>query len=205
MPTPKPPTDEDELDDLPPIDGDETEEEQDDAEDLDEAPADGGDPMDDSTGEGDPLEEIEVTGAETGWLDDAGESDGLDVGSPEDTFGTEEEGATLLEGADEPDVGEEELSIGAEDGSEVADSGEEGFDEEEEELREEDLPRLDSGQDDTAEADDADLLEGLPDEESVLEEPRPPWDDRAWERVERGPAVAASVDAMALESRSGTG
>ena len=56
------PTAEDELDDLPPIDGEELEEETLEAEDLDEEPADGGDPMDDSTGEGDPLEEIEVAG-----------------------------------------------------------------------------------------------------------------------------------------------
>jgi hypothetical protein len=195
----KPHSEDDELDDLPPIDGDEVEEEGDEAEELDEEPADGGDPLDDSTGEDDPLEEIEVSGAETGWLDDAGESDALDVGAPE-TFGEEDESPTLLDGAEENELGEDELTFGAglgsEDDSLVGDAGEEGFEEEEEDLREEDLPRLDSGQDDTAESDDVDLLEALPDEEVMTEEPRPPWDDRAWERVE-GPAVAAAVEGIA--------
>ena len=198
MTTVKPPSDEDELDDLPPIDGDEVEEEGDETEELDEEPLDGGDPMDDSTGEGDPLEDEEdITGAESGWLDDADESDGLDVGTP-DTFGSEDESPTLLEGADEPDLGEDELSfgggVGGEGDSLVGDAGEEGFEDEEEDLREEDLPRMDSGQDDT-EGDDSDLLEGLPDEE-VSEEPRPPWDDRAWERVE-GAAEVPAVDVLA--------
>ena len=179
------------------MDGDDADEEGDATpEDLDDQPADGGDPLDDSTGEEDPIEEIETSGAEGGWLEDAGDSDALDVGTPE-TFGTEEEGATLLEGADEPDVGEEELSIGAEDGSEVADSGEEGFEDEEEDLREEDLPRLDSDHDDV-ESDDPDLLDGLP-EEDASEESRPPWDDRAWERVDDGqPPSLAPVTALAI-------
>ena len=186
----RPAPEEDELDELPPMDGEDVEEEGAEGEDLDEEPMDGGDPMDDSTGEDEPLEEIEVAGAESGWLDDAGESDGLDVGTPE-TFGAEEESPTLLEGAEEPEAGEDEVAfgVGAEGDSLVGDAGEEGFEDEEEDLREEDLPRLDSGQDDT-ESDDADLLDGLPDDE-VSEEPRPPWDDRAWERVEGGTELAA--------------
>jgi hypothetical protein len=196
---PKPPLEEEELDELPPMDGDDADDDPDAdaaAEDLDEEPADGADPMDDSTGEGDPIEEIETSGAEAGWLDDAGDSEALDVGTPE-TFGTEEEGATLLEGADEPDVGEEDLSIGAEDESNVADAGEEGFADEEEDLREEDLPRLDSDEEDV-EPDDSDLLEGLP-EEDASEESRPPWDDRAWERVEDGrPTNPAPVTALSI-------
>jgi len=199
------PTAEDELDDLPPIDGDEVEEEGLEAEDLDEEPADGGDPMDDSTGEGDPLEEIEVAGAESGWLDDAGDSDGLDVGTPE-AFGAEEESPTLLEGAEEPDD-DDDLSfdggVGGEADSLVGDAGEEGFEDEEEDLREEDLPRLDSGQDDT-ESDDADVLAALPDEE-FSEEPRPAWDDRGWERVEGGPELAAAVEVMTCGSGAAEG
>jgi hypothetical protein len=195
----KPPTDEDQLDELPPIDGDEVEAEEPGAEELDEEPADAGDPLDDSTGEGDPLEEIETSGSESGWLEDASESDALDVGTP-DTFGKEEDGATLLEGAegaDESGEGEDDLPAigGAEDGSVVGDAGEEGFEDEEEALREEDLPRLDSDEDE-ADSDDAELLEGLPDEEAS-EEPRPPWDDRAWERVEGEPSGVAAVDALA--------
>ncbi len=187
----------DETDDLPPIDGDETEEAAAEDEELDEEPLDGGDPMDDSTGEGDPLEEIEVAGSESGWLDDAGESDGLDVGTP-DTFGDEEEGATLLEGAEELDASEDELSFGGpgtEADSIVGDAGEEGFEDEDEDLREEDLPRMDSGQDDTDDSADLELMDALSDEE-VSEEARPPWDDRAWERMD-GVAPTAPVDVVA--------
>ena len=53
---PKPPLEEEELDELPPMDGDDADDDPDAdaaAEDLDEEPADGADPMDDSTGEGD--------------------------------------------------------------------------------------------------------------------------------------------------------
>jgi hypothetical protein len=192
-----PPPEEDELDELPPIDGDGGDEADDELmpEELDDDPEDGAaDPLDDSTGEGDPLEEIEVNGSESGWLDDAGDSDGLDVGTP-DTFGEEEESSTLLEGAEELDVGEEEFAFGAEDGSLVGDAGEEGFEDEDEDLREEDLPRLDSGQDD-AESEDVDVGEPLIDDD-VMEETRPPWDDRAWERAEGGPAGLAAVDSLA--------
>lgn len=197
----RPPTEEDdEIDDLPPIDGDEVEDEELADEELDETPLDDADPMDDSTGEGDPLEEFEVSGSESGWLDDAGESDGLDVGTP-DTFGAEEESSTLLEGAEEADADEDDLALGGALGAEgesiVGDAGEEGFEDEPEDMHEEDLPRLDSGQDDTDESQDTDLLDGLPDEET--EEPRPAWDDRAWERVEGGPVLTAAVDLLALD------
>ncbi|MGO8995814.1 MAG: hypothetical protein ACLQVI_21085, partial [Polyangiaceae bacterium] len=196
---------EEELDDLPPIDGDsldpEGAEEDSAPEELDDDPSDAeADPLDDSTGEGDPLEEVETSGAESGWLDDAGDSEALDVGTP-DTFGTEDESPTLLEGAEEPDVGEDELTFGAEGSSDVGDAGEEGFEDEEEDLREEDLPRLDSGQDD-AEPDDADLLDALP-EENASEEPRPPWDDRAWERVEEGASSSLSPAAVLAIGPSG--
>jgi hypothetical protein len=196
----KPPSakEEDELDELPPIDGDGDADEDDASgavdEELDENADDPADPLDDSTGEGDSLPEIEVAGSESGWLDDAGDSEGLDVGTPE-TFGGEEDGATLLEGAEEADDEDEDLAFGSEGESIVADAGEEGFAEEGEDLREEDLPRLDSGDDDV-EPDDADLAlpEGLQEDE-VDDEPRPPWDDRAWERAD-GDAIAA-VSALA--------
>ncbi len=208
----KSPSEEDELDDLPPLDGMEGEDEADETdEELDEEPSDGLDPMDDSTAEGDPLEEIEVSGSESGWLEDAGESDGLDVGAP-DTFGAEEENSTLLEGAEDPDLSEEELSLGSGVGgyggageSIVGDAGEEGFEDEEEDLHEEDLPRLDSGQDDTAEADDADLLEALPEEDAIVEDARPPWNDRAWERVESTAPEPSLPLGLAVSGAGGAG
>ncbi len=186
-PEEKPRDDEDELDELPPIDGDGGDGEDPEAgpEDLDEEIDDGGDPMDDSTGEDDPVDELEGSETETvetesSWLNDADEDDALDVGAP-DALGEERESGALLEGAEETDVGVEDLAFGSEDESIVADAGEEGFLEEEEALREEDLPRLDSGDD--AEMDDADLGDALPDDDAA-EETLPPWDDRAWDRVE---------------------
>ena len=201
MPEPKRPAEEDELDELPAIDGGDGDgEEETDPENLDddEPPEDGGDPFDDATGENDPVEEAEVSGDESGWLDDAGDSEGLDVGTP-DTFSAEEEGSVLLEGAEEADDAgmEDDLPEGGADAdgrSLVGDAGEEGFADEEEEVREEDLPRLDADGDET-EMDDADLLGELPDE-AVGEEPRPPWDDRAWERVDVGLAGLAGVAAF---------
>jgi hypothetical protein len=182
-PAEKPRDDEDELDELPPIDGDGEAGDEPEAgpEDLDEETADAGDPLDDSTGEDDPIDEIDVDESEAGWLDDADEDEALDVGAP-DALGEEAENGALLEGAEETDVGEDDLTVGLEEETLVGDAGEEGFVDEDEALREEDLPRLDSGDDDT-EADDADLGEGLPDEDAP-DESLPPWDDRAWDRVE---------------------
>ena len=198
----KPPSEEDELDELPPIDGEVGDAGDDDLagadEDLDDEPGgDGPDALDDSTGEGDPVDsdDIDADESESGWLEDAGEAEGLDVGSP-DTFGSEEDSPSLLEGAEEADTGEEDLTLGGgEEASFVGDAGEEGFEDESEDLSEAELPRLDSDEED-AELDDAELQDHLPDD-GMVEEDRPPWEDRAWERVEGGPQVAA-VDAIAV-------
>jgi len=161
---PPPPEADDELDELPPLDGDGDEpDEGSEDEELDgDLDAEGrADALDDSTAEGDSAldEDIDTAGSESGWLDDAGESDALDVGIP-DTFG-DEEGATLLEGAEELDAEEEELGF-SEGEAPIGDAGEEGFEEEEEEVREADLPPLD--QDGTGEegaTDEPELLESL--------------------------------------------
>jgi len=207
-PEEKPRDDDDELDELPPIDGDgdAADDAEADPEDLDEEIDDGGDPMDDSTGEDDSVDELEDSEtepeAQASWLNDAGEDDALDVGAP-DALGEEVASGALLEGAEETDVGEDDLTFGSEDESLVGDAGEEGFVDEEEALREEDLPRLDSGDDaGDAEMDDVDLGDALPDDDAA-EEPLPPWDDRAWDRVEgaagglRAPIAAVSAVACA--------
>ena len=119
--------------------------------------------------------------SETGWLDDADEDEALDVGAP-DALGEEAESGALLEGAEETDVGEDDLHRGARGGDARWRRRRRGVRGRGQALREEDLPRLDSGDDDT-EMDDADLGEGLPDEEAP-DESLPPWDDRAWDRVD---------------------
>jgi hypothetical protein len=203
MPEPKRPAEEDELDELPALDGGEGEEDANTDDGLldEELAEESGDPFDDATGEDVPVEDTEISGDESGWLDDAGESDGLDVGTPE-AFGAETDGSTLLEGAEEADDAalDEDLSSGGDpDGrSLVGDAGEEGFEDEEEEVREEDLPRLDADGDET-EMDEGDLLGELP-EEGVREEPRPPWDDRAWERVDFGLSGLAGVVCLAADA-----
>jgi hypothetical protein len=178
------PSDDDELDELPPIDGD----------------GDAGDEAE--AGQEDLDDELDADESETGWLDDADEDDALDVGAP-DALGEEVAIGALLDGAEETDVGEDDLTFGREDEAFAGDAGEEGFLDEEEAIREEDLPRLDSGSDD-AESDDPELSgEGLPDNYAA-DEPLPPWDDRAWDRAEGViapiPEAIAAVSAVACGS-----
>jgi hypothetical protein len=209
-PEEKPRDDDDELDELPPIDGDgEAGDESEADEELDAEIDDGGDPMDDATGEDDPADELdgddtETVETESSWLGDADEDDALDVGAP-DVLGEEKESGALLEGAEETDVGVDDLTFGSEDESLVGDAGEEGFVEEEEVLREEDLPRLDSGGDAAdADMDDADLGDALPDDD-VAEEPLPAWEDRAWDRVEgaAGGGLSAPIAAVTAVACAG--
>jgi hypothetical protein len=131
-----------------------------------------GDALDDSTSEGDPLDEIVVEGAEAGWLVDADDAGGLDVGPFDISLSAE---VKLLE-VDEPEpVGaDEELG-----GEEVvhSDGGEEGPLADDEELREEDLPALDA--DDDGDVADESLFErGVIDTGEELR-----WEDRAWARA----------------------
>jgi hypothetical protein len=181
------PVGEDDLDPLPPTDGD----------------AEGHDPepppielevdeaaenlLDDATGEADPVEPIEVAGDEGGWLDDAGAADDVDVGAHD----FEPEDASLLRDVDEPGVGDEDFGL---DDSSVGldDAGEEGFDEDDDELREEDLPRMDADAEHEAEGDLARFWGGA--EPEIV---APPWDDRAWERVAQV-ATVGTVRAIAV-------
>jgi len=162
--------------DLPPLDGeghDDVDAEVDAEDELDVGTDD--DALDDATGESDPLEEIAVEGAEGGWLLDAEDNAGLDVGPFDLSLSAE---GRLLED-DEPDgrPADDDLGISA-DETVAADGGEEGPTDEDEELREEDLPALDA--DEEGDVDDAGLFD-----RSVLsadEELR--WEDRAWARVD---------------------
>lgn len=186
MPAPTKPSVEDDLDPLPPVDGDEGEVESD-ASDVElEVDEREGDSLDDSTGEGDPVEPIDAGGEERGWLDDAAAED-VDVGGHD--FHPEED--SLLRDVDEPGIGDEDFDL---DDSSVSldDAGEEGFDSDHEELREEDLPRMDA---DSEHGDGEDVARfwGGGEPEMAL----PPWDDRAWERIAHLPDVG-TVRAIAL-------
>jgi hypothetical protein len=157
----------------------------------DEVAAEGGDPFDDKTGEDDAIEGPEVQGSEGGWLDDAEEAEGLDVGA--DDLLTEQ--AALLEGNDEPGVGDEDYGIGDDDGATDTDAGEEGPGDADEELREEDLPRLDA--DEGGSPDDEDFIdEGFGAEEGA---PGVPWGTPRWERA-GSPVEVGAMRAVACVS-----
>jgi hypothetical protein len=201
-----PPSEDDELDELPPIDGEDGEAADEDAatDDLDDASDEAmGDPFDDATGEDDPVDEelvAEAESAETGWLEDAAEADGLDVGTPE-TFGDESEGPRLLEGAEEGEAKDDDDDLGFGEGAAaVGDAGEEGFEDEDEELREDDLPRIDQDGAADDELGDAELGETFV-EDDLADEASPPWDDRAWERADREARGFAAVSAIACDAR----
>jgi hypothetical protein len=199
-PKPADPLADEELDELPPMDGDEGDDAEPAPEELDEEPEEPGDPYDDATGEGDPLddEELDVDGAESGWLEDANEAEGLDIGTPD--LGDEDEKTDLLAGAEEQGVEDDDFAFGGDESQPGVDAGEEGFEDEDEELREEDLPRLDSGDD--GEVDDAQLVDAWMIGQDEGDEARPPWGDHVW--VQAGAPVqlgAGTVDAVACAGR----
>jgi hypothetical protein len=193
-PQPRGRVDEDEdLGDLPPLDGATDDEPEAPAEELEDAPLESGDeadPFDDATGEADPVDELAPEGAEAGWLDDAADADELDVG-PHDL--DEQERGGLLDDADEPGVGDEDFGLGGAESVLAVDAGEEGPDADDDELREEDLPRLDA--DDEGEGADAEFTDMWP----GADDERPPWDDRAWERASDVPSLGLARSVVAIE------
>jgi hypothetical protein len=197
-PARKQPLDE-EVPELPPLDGgdDETENPTPDLEDA-ELPTDTDDPFDDRAGDpaqGDGSAEIELAGEEGGWLADADEAEGLDVGDAE--LLTEQQ--DLLHDNEESDSLEEVEDLGHNDPSTStdADAGEEGPSDDDEELREEDLPRLDA--DEGGAPDDEDFI----DEDFGADEAAPlgvPWHTERWERV-GAPLAVGPVRALACVAR----
>jgi hypothetical protein len=150
-------------------------------EDIDSEDAkDHGDALDDATGEGDPIDEVSVEGAEAGWLVDADDATGTDIGTFD--LSLSEEG-DILE-ADEPEVREADEELGVDEETVHTDGGEEGPLADDEELREEDLPALDSDED--GDVDD----ESLYDRAAMDLDEELRWDDRAWARAEAPPVEA---------------
>lgn len=193
--------DEDELDELPPIDGDGGDDPETDA-DLEGVggpePSDAGaaSALDDSTGEDDPLdpgilEGLDGDEGEGGWLDEAVDSPDLDLGDTALIDPGDE--VVALEDGEEPLAPDEDFGIG--EGAERAglDLAEEGPVNADEELRDEDLPALDA--DDAPEEEGKDD-DGLLDERIVGEEPLGlPWAAEPWTRV--GPPLGLSSVGLA--------
>ena len=194
--------DEEELDELPPLDGgdddpDGTEEEE---EELDDDPAALGDPLDDATGEDDPVDELDGT-EEGSWLED-GEPPGgalefADVPALVET-------ANLVGEPEEPGVEEEDFGLTEEEAS-TADAGEEGPTDADEELREADLPALDADEDEAG--DPLKFYEIAQGEEEV---PLFPWDPSPWVAagapLDVGPiACIACASRGAMVASSGRG
>jgi hypothetical protein len=170
---------EDELDELPPLDGDsndapepESEVELEDLDDASEAS------LDDATGGDEPAdaEELDLDESDTGWLEEPNETPDLDLGEVAITdFG---EGLSATEDAEEPGAGEEDFGFGDAPERGGLDGGDEGPVDQDEELREQDLPALDA--DEEGELEDAVLV----DEGFAADEPLGlPWAAAPWERV----------------------
>jgi hypothetical protein len=196
MPAIRRPDEDDDLGELPPLDGtaDESDVEPP-PEELEDVPTDDGDPFDDATAEKpsdlEDVPEIAAATDERGLLEDAADAEDLDVGAHELD---DDERAGLLDDADEPGVGEEDFGLEQASESLVIDAGEEGPDADDEELREEDLPRLDADED--GELDDEALTDEWP---AAQDEERPAWDDRAWERASDVPRTGMARSVVPLD------
>ncbi|HEY6461355.1 MAG TPA: hypothetical protein VIY73_14415, partial [Polyangiaceae bacterium] len=190
--------DDDELDPLPPLDGDALEEGRDtEAEveaELDE-PHDG-EGLDDSTGENDPVDadDLEVDERDAGWLDEPADAPDLDLGD----LGVHDLGAEASltpDDAEEPGTQNEDFGFGKAPEHGGLDSGDEGPVAPDEDLREEDLPAMDA--DEEGDVEDAALTDaGFGADEPV----GLPWDAEPWSRV-GAPVALASATAVASAAR----
>ena len=179
----------DELDDLPPIDGalgDDPDTPSELHEIDDPEAAEGGlASLDDTTGEDEvpDLSELEGDETESGWIDESADSPELDLGdSMLVDAGHEADENVSLEDGDEAPAPDEDFGVGESGERSTLDSAEEGPIGADEELREGDLPALDA--DDGDDAKEKDEEEGLLDERVAGEEPvGVPWAAQPWARV----------------------
>jgi hypothetical protein len=194
MPTPpvRDEREQDELDELPPLDDEAAPAaEADVGELLEEERGDAS--LDDSTGEDAPAdgEELDVNEAEGGWLEEPADAPDLELGD----VGMVELADLGGEDLDEPGVEGQDFGLveGPEHGG--LDGGDEGPVAEDEELREEDLPNLDA--DDEGDMQDAALVEAgfAADEPAGL-----PWAAQPWSRV-GAPVPLVSATALACAAR----
>ncbi|WP_394820525.1 hypothetical protein [Pendulispora albinea] len=199
---------EDSLDDLPPLDGDadEADEEsdrdrallEDDELASDTDSQDAIDPFDDSTGEGDPVEELAEE--EHSWLTDAEPAEALDLGNLDLQLANDGVLGTVIGDDDEPGIDGEDFGLddSLQDGrgAVLLDGGEEGPSGPDEELREADLPALDADED--GDLDDAVLDDVALDDDAPL-----PWDASPWERVPADNAKSFGARAPEQDAESG--
>ncbi|WP_394838925.1 hypothetical protein LVJ94_18710 [Pendulispora rubella] len=202
-------TTDEELDELPPMDGDSDDpsepeiESLDDADELASEAQDALDPFDDSTGEAEPVEEL--VEEERSWLADAEPAEGVELGAFDfeaDLPSIQDGGGSAIGDDEEPGVDGEDFGIEDSGGAPVLlDGGEEGPSGPDEELREADLPALDA--DEEGDLDDALLDDVALDDDAPL-----PWDPSPWERVpvdhEQPSLVAAEQDLDVQEKHEKT-
>src|ERR1700690_206000 len=200
--------DEDELGELPPLDGDSREQPEGEADPedlLDHTDEDA--TLDDATGEDDPPDtsDLDLEHVEGGWLGEAGEAEDLDLGGDAAVVDFGGDASALDEGSppappsrdadDEPRLGDEDLGFGDAPERGGLDAGDEGPVDPDEGLREADLPALDA--DDEGELEDAALI----DPAFALEEPLGlPWAAEPWPRV-GAPVALAGATAVACAGR----
>jgi hypothetical protein len=188
MPVAPPPTasgrvprdaEDDELGELPPLDGDLRDAPQPETDSDDEMPPEGEASLDDSTGADDPTEgeEIDLDESDSGWLDEPADAAGLDLGDTA-TLDLGAEVPAADDDADETAVPQEDLGFGTSPERLGLDAGDEGPIDPDEELRDEDLPALDA--DEAGDVDEALLMDPsfASDEAHGL-----PWASGPWERV----------------------
>ena len=186
---------EDDLDELPPLDGDVRDAPEPDLDPGELLGDDGDASLDDTTGEGDPVdaEELDVDERDQGWLEEPADAPDLDLGDVAVIdFGGE---APAAEDADEPGVGDEDFGFGNAPERGGLDGGDEGPVGADEELREADLPQLDA--DEEGDLDDAALVDaGFAADEPV----GLPWAAEPWSRV-GAPVALSSATAVACAGR----
>jgi hypothetical protein len=193
-----PESDDDDLGELPPLDGDT--DEGDPSEGGLDILDDGAASLDDSTGEDDPADasELNLPEVEASWLNDSADATDLDLGDA----GLGDAGLVDLDerqirpgDVEEPDIGDEDVGLSdlAEYG--MLDAGDEGPLDPDEELRDEDLPELDADDEDPDSA-------GYNDEPFAADESLGllPWAARPWDCV-GAPLGLVAATAVACVSR----
>ena len=190
-----PGTDDEDLEELPPLDGDVRDGPEPEPEAGELLGDDGDGSLDDSTGEDDPVDtdELDLEEREKGWLEEPTDAPDLDLGDVAIVdFGG---AAPAAEDADEPGVGDEDFGLGNAPERGGLDGGDEGPVDADEELREADLPQLDA--DEEGDLEDAALVDaGFAADEPV----GLPWAAEPWSRV-GAPVALASATAVACAGR----
>lgn len=186
------PTEDEELSELPPLDGEVEEESEPEVEVEDE---EGAEPLDDSVGPSDDadLDDLDIDESERSWLSESSDSEDLDLGTSalcdlgtEESFASDSEEAEIPSGGDLPGDSSEDLEL---------DGGEEGPLAPDDELRDEDLPALDADAD--GELEDTAFM----DDRFSTEEPIGlPWATRPWVPV-GAPLDLGSATAVACVPR----